>query len=152
MHIYTSWLHHGLFTSALYAQCTCFMQHLLLDPHRGCRLHAFDHITVHSQENVNFVRHLSWHLKTGHFAKCIGKLPLAWVAHEISQDIKEDMRWQTRAIAALHEMPENYIARLFEDCNKIVMNAAHVTIKRLICSWCWESKETHLQKIHKCNL
>ena len=56
------------------------------------------------------------------------KLPVARLIREIAQDFKTDLRFQTSAIAALHEAMEDYQVKLFEDTNLCAIHAKRVTI------------------------
>ena len=58
----------------------------------------------------------------------IRKLPFARLVHEIAQDFKTDLRFQTEAIGALQEAGEAYLVGLFEDTNLCAIHAKHVTI------------------------
>ena len=56
------------------------------------------------------------------------KLPVARLIQEVAQDFKTNLRFQTSAIAALHEAMEDYIVNLFTDTNLCAIHAKRVTI------------------------
>ena len=56
------------------------------------------------------------------------KLPVSRVIREIAQDFTTDLRFQTAAIAALHEAMESYLVGLFDDTNLCAIHAKRVTI------------------------
>jgi len=58
----------------------------------------------------------------------IRKRPFARLVKEISNTVKEDMRWQAGAMAALQEASEAYLVHLFEDTNLLAIHAKRVTI------------------------
>lgn len=58
----------------------------------------------------------------------IRKLPFQRLVREIAQDLKEDLRFQASAIAALQEASEAYLVGLFEDTNLCAIHAKRVTI------------------------
>ena len=58
----------------------------------------------------------------------IRKLPMARLIWEIAQDFKTELRFQKNAIAALHEVVEDYCVKLFEDTNLCAIHARRVTI------------------------
>lgn len=58
----------------------------------------------------------------------IRKLPFQRLVREISQDLFSEHRWQSHAIAALHEAAEAYLVSLFEDTNLCAIHAKRVTI------------------------
>ena len=58
----------------------------------------------------------------------ICKLPMARLIREIAQDFKTDLRFQAKAIGALHEASEYYLVGLFKDTNLCAIHAKHVTI------------------------
>jgi histone H3 len=58
----------------------------------------------------------------------IRKLPFQRLIREISQEYKEDLRFQGSAIAAMQEASEAYLVRLFEDVNHCAIHARRVTI------------------------
>ena len=47
---------------------------------------------------------------------------------EIAQDFKSDLRFQSAAIGAIHEVAEYYIVELFEDTNLCTIHARRVNI------------------------
>ena len=48
--------------------------------------------------------------------------------HEIAQDFKTDLRFQSSAVMALQEASEAYLVGLFEDTNLCAIHAKRVTI------------------------
>ena len=56
------------------------------------------------------------------------KLPFQRVVREISQSIKQDLRFQSTALIALQEAAEAYLVGLFEDSNLCAIHAKRVTI------------------------
>jgi histone H3 len=56
------------------------------------------------------------------------KLPFQRLIREVAQDFKQDLRFQSHAIAALQEASEAYLVRLFEDTNLCCIHAKRVTI------------------------
>ncbi|XP_003341842.2 histone H3.3A-like [Monodelphis domestica] len=58
----------------------------------------------------------------------IRKLPFQRLVHEIAQDFKTDLRFQSAAIGALQEASEAYLVDLFEDTNLCAIHTKHVTI------------------------
>ena len=56
------------------------------------------------------------------------KLPMSRLIREIAQDFKSGLRFQSSAIAALHEAVEAYIVDLLEDTNLCCIHAKRVTI------------------------
>ena len=56
------------------------------------------------------------------------KLPFQRLVREISQDFKNDLRFQGTAILALQEASESYLVSLFEDTNLCAIHAKRVTI------------------------
>jgi histone H3 len=58
----------------------------------------------------------------------IRKLPFQRLVHEIAQDFKTDLRFQSSAIGALQEASEAYLVGLFEDTNLAAIHAKRVTI------------------------
>ncbi|EHB02702.1 Histone H3.3 [Heterocephalus glaber] len=48
--------------------------------------------------------------------------------HQIAQDFKTDLRFQSAAIGALQEASEAYLDGLFEDTNLCAIHAKRVTI------------------------
>merc|ERR1712000_538261 len=59
----------------------------------------------------------------------IRKLPFQRLVHEIAQDFKSDLRFQSSAIGALQESVEAYLVSLFEDTNLCAIHAKRVTIQ-----------------------
>jgi histone H3/H4 len=58
----------------------------------------------------------------------IRKLPFQRLVREISQEFKNELRFQSNAIAALQEAAESYLVGLFEDTNLCAIHAKRVTI------------------------
>ena len=58
----------------------------------------------------------------------IRKLPFQRLVREVAQAYKEDLRFQSTAIAALQEAAEAYLVGLFEDTNLCAIHAKRVTI------------------------
>jgi len=58
----------------------------------------------------------------------IRKRPFQMLVREVAQDFKADLRFQSHAIAALHEASEAYLTSLFEDTNLCAVHAKRVTI------------------------
>ena len=58
----------------------------------------------------------------------IRKLPFQRLVREISQDFKDDLRFQSSAVIALQEASEAYLQGLFEDTNLCAIHAKRVTI------------------------
>jgi histone H3 len=56
------------------------------------------------------------------------KMPFQRLVREITQKYKDDIRFQSAAIAALQEAAEAYLVGLFEDTNLIALHARRVTI------------------------
>ena len=56
------------------------------------------------------------------------KLAVSRLIREIAQDFKTELRFQSSAIAAIHEAMENYMVYLFEDTNLCAILAKRVTI------------------------
>jgi histone H3 len=56
------------------------------------------------------------------------KAPFQRLVREITQGIKEDLRFQSSAIAALQEAGEAFLISLFEDTNSAALHAKRVTI------------------------
>ena len=56
------------------------------------------------------------------------KLAVSRLIWEIAQDFKTDLRFQSAAIAAIHEAMEAYMVYLFEDTNLCVIHAKQVMI------------------------
>ena len=51
------------------------------------------------------------------------KLLVSRIIREIAQDFRTDLRFQTAAIAALHEAMESYLVGLFDDTNLCAIHA-----------------------------
>ena len=47
------------------------------------------------------------------------KLAVSWLIREIAQDFKMELRFQSAAIAAIHEAMESYMVYLFEDTKPV---------------------------------
>jgi Core histone H2A/H2B/H3/H4 len=71
-------------------------------------------------------------------------MPFQRLVREIAAEFKQDLRFQSSAIAALQEAAEAYTVGLFEDTNLCAVHAKRVTIlpkgksffaNRQICSW-----------------
>jgi histone H3 len=60
----------------------------------------------------------------------IRKRPFQQLVREIAQSILPDLRFQTAAVAALHEAAEDYLVQLFEITNLVAIHAKRVTIMR----------------------
>ena len=58
----------------------------------------------------------------------IRKLPFQRLVREITQDFKNDWRFQSHALMALQEAAEAYLVALFEDTNLCAIHAKRVTI------------------------
>ena len=58
----------------------------------------------------------------------IRKAPFQRLVHEIAQDFKSDLRFQSTAVLALQEAAEAYLVGLFEDTNLCAIHAKRVTI------------------------
>jgi histone H3 len=58
----------------------------------------------------------------------IRKLPFQRLVREIAQNLKNDLRFQSKAIEALQEAAEAYLVGLFEDTNLCAIHAKRVTI------------------------
>jgi histone H3 len=58
----------------------------------------------------------------------IRKAPFQRLVREIALDIKNDIRFQSTAILALHEASEAYLTSLFEDTQMAALHAKRVTI------------------------
>jgi len=56
------------------------------------------------------------------------KIPFARLVREIAQDFKSDLRFQSKAILALQEASEDYLVKIFEDCNLCAIHTKRVTI------------------------
>ncbi len=60
--------------------------------------------------------------------KLIPKLPFSRLVKEVCLKYKRDLRWQARAIEALHYAAEAYIVQIFEDAYLCTIHAKRVTI------------------------
>ncbi len=58
----------------------------------------------------------------------VPKLPFQRVVRELAQDMHEDVRFASGAIAALQEAAEAYLVGLFEDTNLCAIHGKRVTI------------------------
>jgi len=58
----------------------------------------------------------------------IRKLPFQRLVHEIAQDFKTDLRFQSHAVLALQEAAETYLVGFVEDTNLCAIHAKRVTI------------------------
>jgi histone H3 len=58
----------------------------------------------------------------------IRKLPFQRLVREVTQDLKDDIRYQLSALEALQEASEAYLVGLFEDTNLCANHAKRVTI------------------------
>ena len=58
----------------------------------------------------------------------VRKLPFQRIVREIAQEHKEDVRFQSSAIAALQEATEAYLTSLFEDSNLLAIHAKRITV------------------------
>ena len=58
----------------------------------------------------------------------IKKAPFQHLVREVTQDFKQDLRFQSAAIMALQEASESYLVGLFEDTNLCAIHAKRVTI------------------------
>lgn len=56
------------------------------------------------------------------------KLPFQRLVREVASQYKEDIRFQSAAIAGLQEAAEGYLTELFEDTNLCAIHAKRVTI------------------------
>lgn len=56
------------------------------------------------------------------------KLPFQRLIREVAEAFKQDLRFQSHAIAALQEASEAYLVGLFEDTNLCAIHAKRVTI------------------------
>lgn len=57
------------------------------------------------------------------------KTPFQRVVREISQNFKENLRFQSSAIGAIQEAAEAYLCSLFEDTNLCAIHAKRITIQ-----------------------
>lgn len=57
------------------------------------------------------------------------KAPFQRLVREIAQDVNNDLRFQSSALAALQEAAEAYLVDLFEDTNLCAIHAKRVTIQ-----------------------
>ena len=55
-------------------------------------------------------------------------LPFQNLIHEIAQDFKTDLHFQSNAILTLQEAAEYYLVSLFEDTNLCCIHAKYITI------------------------
>uniref|UniRef100_A0A1A9V3H5 Core Histone H2A/H2B/H3 domain-containing protein n=1 Tax=Glossina austeni TaxID=7395 RepID=A0A1A9V3H5_GLOAU len=62
------------------------------------------------------------------YQKSIELLPFQRLVHEIAQDFKSNLRFQSAAIGASQEASEAYLIGLFEDSNLCVIHDKHVII------------------------
>ncbi|XP_055333745.1 uncharacterized protein LOC129585178 [Paramacrobiotus metropolitanus] len=60
----------------------------------------------------------------------IRKTPFQRLVREISQEIKEDFRWNAAAIYALQQSGEHFLIDMFEKCMKAALHANRVTIDK----------------------
>jgi histone H3 len=58
----------------------------------------------------------------------IRKEPFQRLVRELAQEFKGDLRFQSSAIDALHQVSEAYLVGLFEDSNLCAIHAKRVTI------------------------
>ena len=58
----------------------------------------------------------------------ISLLPFQWLVHEITQDFKMGLRFQSAAILALQEAAESWLVSLFESANLCTIHRGHQTI------------------------
>lgn len=58
----------------------------------------------------------------------IRKLPFQRLVREIAQEVKQDLRFQINAMAALQHAAEAHLTGLFEDTNLCAIHAKRVTI------------------------
>ncbi len=58
----------------------------------------------------------------------IRKLPFQRLVREVTQDLKDDIRYQLSALEALQEASEAYLVGLFEDTNLCANHANRVTV------------------------
>jgi histone H3 len=56
------------------------------------------------------------------------KAPFQRLVREVAQPMKDDLRFQSSAVAALQEAAEYYLVGLFEDTNLCCIHAKRVTI------------------------
>jgi histone H3 len=55
-------------------------------------------------------------------------MPFQRLVREIALEFKQDLRFQSAALAALQETSEDYLVGLFEDTNLCALHANRVTI------------------------
>ena len=55
-------------------------------------------------------------------------LPFCHLVWEITQDIKNNLRFQANALKALQEVAEAFLVHLFEDANLCAIHTKHVTV------------------------
>jgi histone H3 len=72
------------------------------------------------------LREIRWYQKSTELL--IRKLPFQWLLHDIAQDFKTDLRFQSSAVMALQESSEAYLVGLFEDTNLCAIHAKRATI------------------------
>ena len=58
----------------------------------------------------------------------LARQPFQRVVREITQKIRPELRFQSRALAALQEAAEAYLVGLFEDTNLCAIHAKRVTV------------------------
>ena len=58
----------------------------------------------------------------------IRKLPFQRLVHDIAQDLKTDLRFQSSVVLALQEAAEAYLVGLFEDAKLAAIHAKRATI------------------------
>jgi histone H3 len=58
----------------------------------------------------------------------IRRAPFQRLVREIAQDVKDNLRFQSNAVAALQEAAEAYLVSVFEDTNLCAIHAKRVTI------------------------
>ncbi len=56
------------------------------------------------------------------------RMPFQRLVREIAQDFRSEIRFQAKAILALQEATESYLAGLFEDTNLCAIHAKRITI------------------------
>ena len=59
----------------------------------------------------------------------IRKLPFQRLVREVTQDIKEDLRFQSTSILALQEASESFLVNMFEQVNLAAIHGGRVTIQ-----------------------
>jgi len=88
-------------------------------------IRKFQGRSVWDDQRKCFTREASHHNAT---RLLIRKLPFQRLVREIAQEFKDDLRFQSTAILALHEASESYLIGLFEDTNLCALHAKRVTI------------------------